>query len=483
MDTRRTTPGPTDVPNPRTGLALAMAGLLVLSGCVAAPTATPQEDRTIRVENGTLPVDANLVFERVTGLLEADVDPPDSVRVVGPEGLSALVNRTTENGSVNASLPPFWVAMRVTRKPGGDPDPRTRPNGVTTGLGEITIFTGDNDSAAVHYVLAHEFVHYVQFTDGAAGTVTSNVNAWTTDGAFVLRGVLEGVAVYTTDEYIHRYIDTDRTNSGLYRELASEIPPDGFRAYSNFRYIYGKQYVDERIDAPSEAERIYRDPPTTSEQLLHGYSPDAEPRREMSVSIAKNGWHDAGGDRLGEAFLRVALRNGVGETTANRAAAGWGNDSLWIYRAVEGADDESFVWVLRWDEPAEATEFVDAFRRYLDARGDRSNGEHQNRSVERDVWQIGDDTAAVERVGQDTTVVLLGARSFVRDAAVSGSNGDVSVVLPEPETKTEPATRANETRIDTQTDFYQSSSTTRTRRSLTLVPVGPVTTAARRSAR
>lgn len=394
---------------------VALAVVLAVTGCVAAPTATesgtPAADREIHIEGGSLPVDGNRVFDRVRALLGADVDPPQSVRVADAGTLR----------SRPAPEPPsrFWVAMNVTPAPGGRLNLTTIVTGATTGLGRIVIYPGDNESAVIHYVLAHEFVHYVQLAEKRDVQLTGEVDLATTDGRFVVRAVLEGVAVYATDEYIDRHVDADVSNSGLYREIQSRLPRGGLRWYGNAQYVHGTRYVAARLDDPGRADRVYARPPTTSEQVIHRLQPGAEPPANLSVRVESGTWEGRGTDRMGEAFLRVALQSRLSPSVARRAAAGWGNDALRTFR--DGSSGRrAFAWVLRWDDPENASEFADAFGRYLDARGTRANG----------TWAVGNRTFDLRRMGTETTLVVIGPGSFVRGTNATVSGDAVLLRLP-----------------------------------------------------
>lgn len=414
---------------------LAVLALVVVAGCTAPARsgsgatgdATPATtggnstpDRTIAVENGTFGFDANRTFDRVQTVLGSDVRRPDTVLLVDPP------DRRTDasNGTNGSSLPPFWTAMGVDYRPterNGSSGIPGNADGTTGRLGTVTLATGTNETTT-RFVLAHEFVHFVQFSNGRRRQVAREVPLRTTDGTFVRHSLVEGVAVFATDAYVDRYLSTNRTNHEVYPKIRDRSRPGGLERYGNSWYIYGYRYVDGRIDDPRNADRIYEHPPTTSEQVIHGYAPGEEPPRNLSVNVSGAGdrFRHVGDDRMGEAFLRVALQNGLNRSAADRAAAGWGTDDLRIYRSDRRAN---FVWTLRFDDRANATEFDRLFREYLDARGNRSG----------DVWVVGNDTFDFRHVGpasgSDTVVVLIGSDRFVENAQVAGENGNVSVTL------------------------------------------------------
>jgi len=326
--------------------------------------------------------------------------------------------------------------MGVEPDPDGVENVSTMENGLTTGLGQVVIFLGDNETTVVEYVMAHEFVHYVQFAELHDEAVREDVDASTTEGRFVYGSVMEGAAVYATDAYVRRYLDTDRRNSDLYPRIAAGLAPGSADRYRNSRYVLGNRYVADRIDDPAALPSVYEDPPRTAEQVIHGYAPGVEPPRDLSVTVgdggtATEGANDAedatgrpgeyvlqGRDRMGEAWLRTALRNGVDRSAARRAATGWGNDSLLTFRSDRGED--AYAWVIRFDDAENRSEFVSVFREYLDARGDR----------EGDRWSVDGWTFGVRSVGADAVAVLVGPDRFVANASVEGSGGNVTVGMP-----------------------------------------------------
>ncbi|MFB6295505.1 MAG: hypothetical protein ABEH66_01530 [Halobacteriales archaeon] len=243
----------------------------------------------------------------------------------------------------------------------------------------------------------------------------------TTDAAFVLASLVEGAAVHATDAYIAEYIDEDLTNSALYLDLRGRLAPGSFPEYANSRYIVGWRYVSARAPSPNATDHVYENPPRTGEQVIHRLAPGAEPPRPLSVTASTGRYRRVGTDRLGEGFLRVALRNGHSRERANRAAAGWGNDTLRTY-LPEGGGDPAYAWTLRFDDAENRSQFVATLRESLSSRGNRTAG----------VWTVpGTATFDLRLVGEETAVVLAGNESFVGNTNVSGSDAEVSISLPD----------------------------------------------------
>jgi hypothetical protein len=406
ISTRTPTPISTTSASTATSTLIATTELQATPVSPTAPTTSNSSSAAkIAVKGGSLPVDPNRVFARVQSILGTDVKPPSSVIV--RENSETLLT-----GSGSRSVPPFWSALGVTWSEPTEPVPVVE-NGYTTALGYIVLYPGEQPNAtSVSWLLAHEYVHYIQFSQGRAATLQRALGGMSTDDRFVSRAVLEGVAVYTTNAYIDRYVPGARPNSALYSEVAAAFPPGSYQRYANSQYIEGVEYIRERFDRPAGADEVYASPPRTSEQVIHELSPEAEPALSLIVTLRTNesAFIPVGRDTMGEAFVRTVLANGVTESQAATAAAGWGADRRVIARTADG--DVGYVWALRWDNAADASEFVAAFRAYL-----------EERTVE------DDSKIRLTRVSNETVIVLIGDATFVGAATVNGTSGAVTVSL------------------------------------------------------
>ncbi|NHN60621.1 MULTISPECIES: hypothetical protein [Halorussus] len=426
----------------------------------AASGATDADTGTIEARGAPLPVNQTLVFARVQRLLGTNVTPPEYVYVVDDrfgndtaDGDAGPGNDTTSDDDTTApetaapadddaaedtttaeddatadrgrslELYRFWQLAGVESEPTLNRSERRRiPNGATTLFGGIRLYPPANYTASsMEWVLAHEYVHYVQFKNRRSAQLRRALSGSTTDDRFVVRSVLEGAAVVATDAYLRRYVPGDRLNSEFYTEYDRRLAPGSRQQYANLRYIAGHRYVAGRVDSPDRLAAVYERPPRTGEQVLHGYPPGVEPARPLPVSVnaAGSAWRRAGTDTLGEPFVRVALRNGLNESRAARGAAGWGNDTLYTFRRATG--DASYAWALRWDDPANASEFAAAFAASLDARAPAANG----------TWTVDGATMDVRSPGEEWTVVLAGSDGFVRGTDLTVEEGNLSVAVAE----------------------------------------------------
>jgi hypothetical protein len=119
-------------------------------------------------------------------------------------------------------------------------------------------------------------------------------------------------------------------------------------------------------------DALWKDLPTTSEQMLHLDKLLArEPAKPVRLDAAaleqatsmKTVWFD----ELGEASLLAMLADAEPSTIARAAAKGWGGGQL--LALADPAEPESaptIVAALVWDTPEDAAEFEVAFAKYLD---------------------------------------------------------------------------------------------------------------------
>jgi hypothetical protein len=390
--------------------AVALAGLLLLAGCQApiagSGEAGPAGPANITVQSGTLAVDPGLVFSRVQAVAGTSVRPPQRVQAFNDP--DAYGNSSLGGGG----LPPFQAAVGLRSGPVENAsDLGLQFAGQTSALGTVLVYTSPNATLDdVRLVVAHEFVHYIQFREGRSTAVRRQVEAGTTDGAYVVRSMLEGPAVYTTDAYMRRYTDNGTLNSPVYDDIEAVLPRGHVARYGNSQYIEGFEYVAFRADSPADIPGVYENPPVTSEQVIHNLTAKEEPPVQLKLSATPAGdWRAVGTDRLGEAFVRTTLAVGVVQDRADEAAAGWGTDRLTVYR-TPGQANASYAWAFAWDDAGEAAEFEAALRDYLDARGERQEGQ----------WTIeGGLSARVLTPSERSTVLLLGQEGFVGGTGVN----------------------------------------------------------------
>ncbi|MBI3273371.1 MAG: hypothetical protein HYZ53_30585 [Planctomycetes bacterium] len=119
--------------------------------------------------------------------------------------------------------------------------------------------------------------------------------------------------------------------------------------------------------------RIYKDLPRSTEQLLHPEKyfgvrdlPEEAVLPELQQGLPA-GWSEVYREVLGEAELFLLLRESVPEEQARQAAAGWGGDLLVVYRQPR-SEALLLLLVTSWDTEADAGEFFETWKASLGRR-------------------------------------------------------------------------------------------------------------------
>ncbi|MXR51255.1 hypothetical protein GRX03_06510 [Halovenus sp. WSH3] len=413
---------------------LVVAVALVLGGCQApGVTQTPSasepapggadngtgdpfpitDPANITVEGAHLRTDPGLVYERLEVLLGTDQPSPERIRAFNSSDEFA---DSAPGSGLGAGQPRFFDVIGFeTGSVSGKRFIERVGNGYTLSAGSVVVYAQPNATRdEEEMLLAHELTHYIQFQNSRRAQLAEAVGSQTVDGRYVVRSLIEGAAVYTTDEYLRQFGENGTLNSPYYDEEQRLYPPGHIGRWANSRYQIGSQYVTQRLDDPSETPEIYSDPPTTSRRL---FDPDAPPRPSLSVTNTLD--RDViSTNRLGMAFVRYGLESHVDPDRARSVADGFGTDALRQFRSDRDTY-ANYAWVTRWESEAAADEFASAVGAYFDARGNRTA----------DGWSLTDPDLTVQRrrATADTVVLLFGSASFVSGVDASGSGGEVTL--------------------------------------------------------
>ncbi len=149
-------------------------------------------------------------------------------------------------------------------------------------------------------------------------------------------------------------------------------------------------------------DEVYRNPPLSTEQILHPEKYRAEPDLPVSIDLGvlKPGeeWKEVGRNVLGEMQLLVLLRKHGGKP----AAAGWDGDR---YAVFEGPKNQlGLVWLSTWDSEDDAREFAKGYIDYQTSK--LGNIGKPPKPVPDKVWRnLDSNLYVVERRGRDVAVV------------------------------------------------------------------------------
>ncbi|MXR21038.1 hypothetical protein [Halobacterium bonnevillei] len=405
---------------------LAVVALLVVAGCQSpgapqspdggAPTATATSDpaTTRATADSTTTESTTATANSSDGLVRVDDDfgfdvPPiyhrvgrmlEVPRADRPEVQVRTEDPPDDGGSVVARPQGFvgLVGIVPQNPVGGDESVGTAA--VARGT-LVTVYSdGDLNATLTESTLAHEFAHVYQFTAHDPRSVVKSLGP-NRNNARLTEVVVEGSAEYVQEEYEIRHQDRDVDQSEF---AAAWKRAPAFQRWTVASYVYGSRYVELRIDDPANVTDVYQNPPRSTEQVIHGFTPDEEPVADLTVTADTTGpfaWSNAA--TKGELFARIALSTELDWERAAAAAEGWGADRLLTF---SDGDRAGYAWALRWDDASEADEFRDAFADYDDRNDERFR---------------------LEAVGDETVVVFAGADAFVENATATGNSSSVTV--------------------------------------------------------
>jgi hypothetical protein len=225
-------------------------------------------------------------------------------------------------------------------------------------------------------VLAHEFVHVLQFQNDiltpSRDGFRSQFPRWTTDTRLVATALVEGDAMWVTEQYLDRYDRGNYSVADYNRTLARAAWP---HSVAGLPYYYGHQFYAETGSSPAERTEALARPPNATAGLLHPNEsvtpaplPDAPDFEDESLTE----FHT---DTVGELVVRHALRmNGLSFAQSAEIAKGWANDRMYYYVAEAGKGPTTH-WMTVWDGESEAREFADGWRSMLDQNGSEPVGD------------------------------------------------------------------------------------------------------------
>ena len=150
-------------------------------------------------------------------------------------------------------------------------------------------------------------------------------------------------------------------------ELRARHPnvPEVIRASLAFQYDAGSGFAAAaylRGGWPA-VDAAHRDPPASSEQVLHPEKYFDARDRPIAVAIGgteeleRQGWTRVFEDTFGELDVRVLAGRVFDPLRAGSIAAGWGGDRV---RALARGDALVIVWLSAWDTETDAIELADA---------------------------------------------------------------------------------------------------------------------------
>jgi hypothetical protein len=259
-------------------------------------------------------------------------------------------------------------------------DPRTKTLALTkNGLSQqptsvrlLEFFTGRDFLGEV--LVAHELTHALQDQHYGLPTSTPPLTNTQSDRIIARRALLEGDASLASVAYlrpgpldagtVQRFVEQVAV---IPEELRARHPnvPEMIRSSLAFQYNTGSGFAAAAYlrGGWAAVDAAHRDPPASSEQVLHVEKYFEARDRPIEVALGgteereREGWTRVLEDTFGELDVRVLAGRVFDPQRAGAIAAGWGGDRV---RALARGDQLTIVWLSAWDSEADAIELADA---------------------------------------------------------------------------------------------------------------------------
>jgi hypothetical protein len=305
----------------------------------------------------------------------------------------------------------------------------------------------EGDAALQEPVMSHELYHAVQDQIWGIERVQGPGASRISDLGLARSALIEGDALAVMMQYMLgemvQVLDSPFVGAMLSGAVPSGataggvVVPDFMWQQLVYPYTYGLSFV---LAVGGEGrgwravDRIYFDPPHSTEQVLH---PSRYLERDEPTWLEFDSWEADGGevlleDILGEFMLRTVLRQMLGRAVSaqavERAAEGWDGDRLRLRVWGDDTERERLTWLTVWDSEADAQQFARVAARL----GETLLGREMVRIGEGThggAWETFTDEGAlrVEQWGDLVAVVL--ARHSDADAAMHEVRRECDVVL------------------------------------------------------
>ena len=345
-----------------------------------APAGTPPATAGVRAVEAAVAELRGLRFERS---VPVTVESPDTlakrlVRVLSDETDEAKLRRQGRAMELLGELPagadlPRLMARVQAESVLGFYLPGRPPKG------RLFVRSTRGLDPYARVILAHELTHAV--TDqrydltradrlAAANTREDELAAYS--------GLVEGDATLLMQRYlVERLTPAEQASAGLAaaadRTPQRDAAPAVIREALLFPYTEGLAFVRVLYQQGGWAavDRAYRDPPASTEQLLHPERYLGDRDRPQAVAVPDlsgrlgSGWRPSAELSFGELDARLLLQGELATTTAQTAAAGWDGGRL---RTFQQGRRTALVLRTVWDSSAEATQFCGAMNGWATGR-------------------------------------------------------------------------------------------------------------------
>ncbi|MCA1834580.1 MAG: hypothetical protein LC750_17935, partial [Actinobacteria bacterium] len=234
------------------------------------------------------------------------------------------------------------------------------------------------------------------------------------DEAEAYLSLVEGDATLLMEQYARdvltraEQLEYVREASGI-KTSKLDAAPRALRATLLFPYIQGLAFVRALYERGGNRaiDNAYRDPPSSTEQILHPekyYGKRDDPVDVSLPDVSKSlgsSWRPVLDGGIGELDVRLILNEFLPAPDSNDAAAGWDGGR---YSSFESSDGVLLAALTRWDSTSEAKEAEETFDRWLPRRFDRQGSE--KRITGGRAWEAPGGAAEIVRNGQNLLMLV-----------------------------------------------------------------------------
>jgi hypothetical protein len=273
-----------------------------------------------------------------------------------------------------------------------------------------------NFSPAEQTTFAHEYTHALQDQSYTLQSLVPK-HGGSDDRSAAIHALIEGDAVLSQTLWMQQFLTRDelrQATQGGDSPILDQAPRV-LREELLFPYLDGVNFVVEayRNGGYGAVNRMFSDPPASTEQVLHPekYRAGEQPVDVVLPDLAAgmgDGWSTLDSNTMGELDTRILLEQYGDDVSAKTAAAGWGGDR-WALLEKDGR--QAVVLKTAWDTDTDAGEFFVAMSKGLQKRFSGATVEESSDS--RQALTTASMATELQRNGQGVTMVI----SFDRASA------------------------------------------------------------------
>jgi hypothetical protein len=264
-------------------------------------------------------------------------------------------------------------------------------------------------------IVAHEMCHALQDQYFDVAQICDD-RMGNDDALLAALSVIEGDATLLMGDYTSRHLSPafllEMPKYLSYDQSIIMNAPHFIRQTLLFPYVQGVSFVSEAIQrkGPTEADIIFRDIPSSTEQILHPEKYFVE--RDDPTTLVLHDFSDELGpdwkmtytNVLGEYSIRLIFEEDLGVNEATAAAAGWDGDRYALYRR----DTSSYClyWESVWDTEENAEEFLAAFKDLIKIQHAEAKMTEEKRAADALMYKTAAGWIRLLRLGQRVYCVL-----------------------------------------------------------------------------